>query len=115
MAAGESQPPGTASCLGFGTAKMLMGNSFPFVFTHTHKKNSTRKKKKKEKEEKKLSFPCCNIFVSDFFFYIPRKKGRTKERKRWLHPISKASYSQDQGKREKLPKTSKLRRRQPKA
>lgn len=62
MAAGEPQPPGIASCLGF-----RLPNSFPFV--------STKRKKKKEK--------------------------RKKERKKWLYPITKPSYSQDQGKRGK--------------
>lgn len=49
-------------------------------------------------EENKLSFPCCNIFVSEFF-YIPRKKGGKKRKKKLV-----TSHNQGQlfpGSREK--------------
>lgn len=39
VAAGEPQPSGTASCLGFGNAKRVTGNHFSFVSTKKwHKK-----------------------------------------------------------------------------
>lgn len=76
------------------------GKSFFLCFHKKTAQEKKEKKKKKMKEEKKLSFPCCNIFVSGFF-YIPRKKEGKKKEKKWLHPIIKVSYSQDQGKRGK--------------
>lgn len=108
-AAGEPQPSGTASCLGFGNAKRVTGNHFSFV--------STKKwhKKKKWKKKRNWVFPVVTFLCLNFFTFWDKKEGKKRKKKLVTSHNQEQLFpgSRKKGKQDK-PKTSKLRRRQPK-
>lgn len=75
VAAGEPQPSGTASCLGFGNAKRVTGNHFSFV--------STKKwhKKKKWKKKRNSVFPVVTFLCLNFFTFRDKKEGKKRKKK----------------------------------
>lgn len=78
------------------------------VLPRRQHRNPFISKNREQGKKKSLSFPYWNILPSEFLEIPLQKKKRKKQQQQGLpHPITKTSYSQDQGRRRK---TIKLKR-----